>query len=468
MCKVSIIMPAYNQERFVAQAIESVLGQTFQDWELVVVDDGSTDATAEVVLQYSDPRICYFKQENRGVSAARNLGLAKGRGEYLAFLDADDTYFPRKLEAQVKCLEHNSSAGLAYSSRITIDQHGNPLAFVQAPARSSLETIVLSFPFAPSDFMVRKRWLERIGDFEENLVINEDRDLYIRLALAGCRFQRVNGFLATRRLDTERVVKNLPERMKDMLRALDTGFGDPRCPEHVRTVADFAHRNIYLAWAYQSAIQDEAALAQTYFREVLHYDPSYDLRGKDGLVNFLIHSATRDGGDHEERLHRVFTHLPEEMGQDSRLREWAIGRGYLVKGTRDILWGRVEQGEANMTRAMEIGAIIDESFIQALTEQLLLYEAHFESSPEQDTLPQTLLHLQSQLPRQKYKRLVACYSINQAFRRYRSEEYHEVPSLVKMAAVNSPRYLFNRGVWSTLLRSVVRNSNLPTGASSSR
>ncbi len=91
-------MPAYNVEAFIGEAIESVLRQSVSDWELIVVDDGSTDATAGIVRRFTDPRIQFIRQENAGVSAARNRGIAAARGAYFAFLDADDRLRPTALE----------------------------------------------------------------------------------------------------------------------------------------------------------------------------------------------------------------------------------------------------------------------------------------------------------------------------------------------------------------------------------
>src|SRR5687768_12542943 len=100
MARVSVVIPAYNYGRFVGAAIESVLGQTFADFELVVVDDGSTDDTGDVVARYSDSRLRYIRKENAGLPAARNTGIRAGTADLVAFLDADDTWLPGKLAAQ--------------------------------------------------------------------------------------------------------------------------------------------------------------------------------------------------------------------------------------------------------------------------------------------------------------------------------------------------------------------------------
>ena len=100
---VSVVMPAYNSEKYIAESIESVLNQTFKNFEIIVVDDGSTDNTRKIISDYKDNRIRYYYQENLGSGAARNLGLSNSRGNWIAFLDSDDLWNPVKLEEQLKC-----------------------------------------------------------------------------------------------------------------------------------------------------------------------------------------------------------------------------------------------------------------------------------------------------------------------------------------------------------------------------
>ena len=114
MPKVSIIIPAFNCERFIGEAIDSVLAQTYTDFELIVVDDGSEDQTAQKVKQYGE-KLTYLYQPNSGQAKARNLGYAHSNGEYLAFLDADDRWYPQMLEVEVQALDSNPQMGLVYS-----------------------------------------------------------------------------------------------------------------------------------------------------------------------------------------------------------------------------------------------------------------------------------------------------------------------------------------------------------------
>ncbi len=159
---VSVIIPTYNRAELLPRALDSVRAQTFGDWEIVLVDDGSTDETETVAAKYSrilGPRFVYYRQENQGASAARNRGLNLSRGRFLAFLDSDDEYLPRKLERQLALFELRPELGLVYSDYAYVDlagsQHPSAFATCHALARQ-----VPSAPVAPGLFLCRGNLLD--------------------------------------------------------------------------------------------------------------------------------------------------------------------------------------------------------------------------------------------------------------------------------------------------------------------
>ena len=123
---ISIIIPAYNAEKYLESTIQSVINQTYTDWELIIINDGSNDGTLELISNFKDrdSRIKVFSYENAGVAHSRNRGIAKARGEYIAFLDADDLWTPNKLEMQLEALQNNLDVGVAYSWVDYIDETG--------------------------------------------------------------------------------------------------------------------------------------------------------------------------------------------------------------------------------------------------------------------------------------------------------------------------------------------------------
>jgi glycosyltransferase involved in cell wall biosynthesis len=182
MPSVSVIIPTYNRCDFVRDAIASVLAQTFQDFELIVVDDGSTDGTEEVVREF--PRTRYFSQENRGVSAARNAGVAASHGELIAFLDSDDLWQPQKLATQVAFFAAQSEAHICQTEEVWLrngvrvnprNKHKKPSGDIFA---ASLQLCLVS----PSAVMMRRELFDHMGGFDEELPACEDYDLWLRIS----------------------------------------------------------------------------------------------------------------------------------------------------------------------------------------------------------------------------------------------------------------------------------------------
>lgn len=184
---VSVIIPTYNRGWTLTEAIDSVLGQDFQNYELIVVDDGSTDDTREILDTYGG-NIIVLRQTNKGVSAARNRGIAQAGGQLLAFLDSDDIWLPGKLSHQVDFFKLHPDALINQTEEIWIrndvrvnpkDRHRKPSGMI---FQRSLELCLVS----PSAVMIKKTLFDAVGGFDESLPACEDYDLWLRI---GCRFQ---------------------------------------------------------------------------------------------------------------------------------------------------------------------------------------------------------------------------------------------------------------------------------------
>ena len=183
--KVSVIIPTYNRAHLVGRAIRSVLNQTYQDFEIIVVDDGSTDNTEEVVKSFNDPRIRYIRHEkNRGGSAARNTGIRAARSEYIAFLDSDDEWLPEKLEKQVLIFS-DDQIGLVYTGRRVIDSRSGRCLSEKIPEIEGdvyKQLLEGDFIGTCSSVMVKKGILEGIDGFDETLPSRQDWDCWLRVA----------------------------------------------------------------------------------------------------------------------------------------------------------------------------------------------------------------------------------------------------------------------------------------------
>lgn len=183
MPRVSVVIPAYNYAQFLPNAIDSALGQTFRDCEIIVVDDGSTDNTAELASRY-EGKIRYHRQANHGLSAARNAGCRLASGELFAFLDADDQWDPEKIERQVAVLDAFPQAALVSTYMRFMDAGRKPLPGRKPAAEpgETLADIIERGTAAPSSFIVRRDCFEGIQGFDERLTAMEDLDFCLRLA----------------------------------------------------------------------------------------------------------------------------------------------------------------------------------------------------------------------------------------------------------------------------------------------
>jgi glycosyltransferase involved in cell wall biosynthesis len=182
---VSVVIPAYNYADFVGLAIQSVLQQDHADFELLVVDDGSTDGTAALVTSFSDPRIRYIHQANAGLSAARNTGIRQARHPLIAFLDADDEWLPTHLSTATAVFARlDPSFALVAAGGSRIDRFGNALSAYPGIARDRevpVADIVLKTRFMPSAVVVRREAFAECGLFDTALRSSEDRDMWIRI-----------------------------------------------------------------------------------------------------------------------------------------------------------------------------------------------------------------------------------------------------------------------------------------------
>jgi len=184
---VSVIIPTYNRARLIKRAIQSVLNQTYQDFEIIVVDDGSTDNTEEVVKSFNDPRIRYIRHEkNKGTAAARNTGIKAARGKFIAFQDSDDEWLPEKLEKQMKVFENApAKVGVVYTGFWRIENNKKiyiPFSWVkQKEGNVHKELLKGNFIGLPT-VLIKKECFRKGGMFDEKLPRFQDWELVIRLS----------------------------------------------------------------------------------------------------------------------------------------------------------------------------------------------------------------------------------------------------------------------------------------------
>jgi glycosyltransferase involved in cell wall biosynthesis len=212
---VSIVIAAYNYARFLAEALESVMAQTFADYEVLVIDDGSSDDTDAVVQPFlADPRVHYYRTPHLGQPGAKNTGIRLARAPLLAFLDADDLWLPDKLARQVALLRADPGLGVVHTRRLLIDEGGRELEYEQPelPRGSVLPLLFRDNFVCFSSVLARREVLEEAGGFDEGLSLAIDYDLWLRVARRH-RFDHVDEPLVCYRTGHASLSRRIEERL---------------------------------------------------------------------------------------------------------------------------------------------------------------------------------------------------------------------------------------------------------------
>jgi len=263
MTTVSIIIPVYNVEQYVAETIKSVLVQTYQDFEIIIVDDESPDRSIEICQNFTDPRIRIIQQKNRGLAGARNTGIRQSQGNYLALLDSDDLWLPEKLECQLQHLQTHPDVGVSFCRAAFIDEQGSPLGVYQMPRLTDIDAAYLFQSNAigsGSTPMVRRQVFEAIkfqdqlrGEledcyFDERLMRSEDLDCWIRIVLqTPWKIEGTSEPLALYRVNSSSLSSNLLKQFESWEQVLEkTRTYAPEVASQVEQLAR-AHQLRYLS-----------------------------------------------------------------------------------------------------------------------------------------------------------------------------------------------------------------------------
>jgi glycosyltransferase involved in cell wall biosynthesis len=286
--RVSVVITAYNYGLFLPEAIESVLGQTFKDFQVVVVDDGSTDNTSEAILPYlSNPCLRYIRKENGGQASAKNRGIAESKGEFIAFLDADDVWFRTKLEEQIP-LFSDPNIGVVYSKRVLMDPHGNERPFQHPTLHRGyvLDQMFINNFVCFSSAILRRECFEKVGKFDESLPMAIDYDLWLRIAMH-YHFDYVNEPLVKYRLGHGHMSENKDKRFECAWRVMNRFLEDPSLNEHLSWwVPRYARAHTYGSMG-EYYLSQKRLLALRFFIKSLQCNPFYFLSWK-GVVNILL------------------------------------------------------------------------------------------------------------------------------------------------------------------------------------
>lgn len=270
---VTIVISVYNKEAYVAQAIESVINQTYRNLDIIVVDDGSTDSSRDVIQRYvgRDPRLRFHTQPNSGVASCRNRGLTDSDGEFIVFLDGDDYLYPEYVETAVRYMETHPEVDLLHVAWDVVDQDGKRLSSVSVGDRANyLRTLLLGNIFAIHAVLCRMSFLKKVGLFNF-YTVTDDWEYWIRCARDGACFKALNKRMVAFR---DHPGNNQKVKAKQRLKyfpiidkVFDPGFGLPERYRALEPVSRIRHRFFmleeYVRWGWQDEAREqfEKALA---------------------------------------------------------------------------------------------------------------------------------------------------------------------------------------------------------------
>jgi GT2 family glycosyltransferase len=303
---IDVIIPTYNCDRYIVQAVESVLQQEDCSYEIIVIDDGSTDATREVLEPYLN-RVRYILQTNQGVAAARNHGIACARADLIAFLDADDYFLPGKLARQAAIFAKRADIGIVHSGWQRVDVAGNKLLDVcpwEDVAELDLENWLRWKPVLPSAMMFRREWLQYVGGFDARFPPAEDTNLVLKLALKGCKTAWLRQItVCYRQHDLSAMHKGLPQA-RSLWAVTNDFFAQPDLPEQVRLMEHSVRYGtlVWIAWylhytGHQVESVEHLKQAWEYrplstIETVINWTESFAQFARNWGVKFNIHQLT--------------------------------------------------------------------------------------------------------------------------------------------------------------------------------
>jgi glycosyltransferase involved in cell wall biosynthesis len=329
---VSVIIPTYNRREYVQEAINSVLSQTYTNYEIIVVDDGSTDGTAAALARYGN-RIRFLAQPNSGVAAARNSGIQASKGTLIAFLDADDLFTSIHLATLTAILDRSGAEAPDWVGGTWryIDAAGTPLTSVAGQSEHpdlTTRGLLFSWPVQPSGVLVRRQWLEKVGGFDQTLSRAEECDLWLRLAHAGCKMQWTTEVVCAVRLHAGQKSRHVLMHRASVLAFLESFFSRPDVGREIRSIRSEVMAYHLFNYACREYFSGLIAEAREDLLAAGRLDPRwFDARSGRVLGTVVGHALSyRSDMEPVSAVHIFFQNLPSEASALKGLESSAVAR----------------------------------------------------------------------------------------------------------------------------------------------
>lgn len=330
---VSVIIPCYNTADFVAETILSVVKQSYEELEIIVVDDGSTDSSKAEINSVKDSRLRYVYQENQGLSSARNTGIKNASGDFIMFLDADDVLYREKIAVQLNFFRQHPQYDIVTCGFDRTDERGAVLYSVHPGQKELSISLMLSeSQFHVPTALLRKEIIAKTGFFDTSLPAAEDRDYWCRCSLNGAKIYRLSESLCTYRLVSSAMTSNAPRQTEMLLRVTNKNFSNPKLPEVFRAEKESATFKVLITGAARCFVLDYHEEGITYLEKALLLDPNlskydYDLlAGK--LAGMLRHMNVLNPS---EKLEKLADFLREKIRISHRFEKKVLFRLKLLK-----------------------------------------------------------------------------------------------------------------------------------------
>jgi glycosyltransferase involved in cell wall biosynthesis len=320
MPKVSVVIPAYNSMEYLPQTLESVLQQSFRDFEVLIVNDGSCDHIEQWGAELADPRVKLISQVNQGVSAARNAGIAQAQGEYIAFLDSDDLWESSKLAKQVQCLEAEGEVGLVHTWMFFADEQGKSTGRVlRSDAEGWVwEQLAERNMVACSSVMVRRSCLESVGVFDSNLIPIEDWDLWIRIASRYPFAVIREPLMYYRKLPTS-ISTNCTSMERAFCILIEQTFQSAPSNLQFLKSRSYGHAYLCLAWKALQSVNRDHKLATSFQKKAIAYYPKFQFSKENLRLSVAITLMRLFGTDRYARTLSLLYKLRQSFLERNKL-----------------------------------------------------------------------------------------------------------------------------------------------------
>lgn len=386
MPQVSVIIPTYNRARMVQDSVESALAQTFRDFEIIVVDDGSTDETRGVLEKYKG-RIHNFHQANQGLAAARNNAIAASHGEMIALLDSDDIWMPNKLAVQIEFMRTHPAFALVACHAIPLDEYAHPRSQTpihpfQPEGQVTLQDILLDSPLVASTIVVRRQCLPSPFAFTPGITFGEDWEMCLRVAIkqpVGFIAQSLVGFRRhanslTLPLGTQ---EQIDLRLKHRLSVVERIFPElSENLEYLRPLRSRVEAVDYVQAALASYANRNYTLAADLLAEAIRGDPQ-SWRGAKfaGLIENYAGFIMEEKGEGAAFLflQGIFGHLPPEFGTAKTVRRKTMAALYIAIAFQNYHRRETRRVLGHAIRAIfaEPAWLLNRGVLSILTEAIL-------------------------------------------------------------------------------------------------